>query len=288
MERTPRLFHTMLHLQIMFTAVAAVVALQIGLSSCVAEEISEGMDVTMEPKDALGLPRFINRDFFFNLDSMLQESMSSFVNLLGAQRTMLPVAGSSLSLSLVKDDLKSCRVKIAMGSAVRASGLKVGLHTGGRRVNVTFHMKDTHEQHDPEKGDSHSSSTVHMSSTLMLPEECIATPAALLSNLVGYLVDSATATKHNCGMIVFPSKPLLQEYAEKKLLPENIIEAIEKGDMRELGELSPPQLCLAAGFTLSECEKLGNKKPDVVSVAALDSPDSMPIPLYDASLEILD
>lgn len=278
----------MLHLQILFPAVAAVVALQIGLSHCVAEEISERKDVTVESNDAFGLPGFISRDFFFNLDNMLQESMSSFMNLLSAQRTMLPVAGSSLSLSLVKDDLKSCRVNITMGSAVRASGLKVGLHTGGRRVNVTFHMEDTHEEHDPEKGDSHSSSTVHMSSALMLPEKCIATPAALLSNLVGYLVDSATAAKHSRGMIIFPSKPLLQEYTEKKLLPGNIIEVIEKGDQRELGELSPPQLCLAAGFTSSECEKLGNKKPDAISVAALDIPDSMTIPLYDASLEILD
>ena len=102
------------------------------------------------------------------------------------------------------------------------------------------------------------------------------------------MLDTEGATEQRRGLIIFPSVPLLQEYIELGLLPESILDTIHSGDHRLLGNLTPEQLCLAAGFTTVDCKKLGNKKPDVASVTPSDSPDSIPIPLYDANLQQLD
>lgn len=271
----------------LFAAVAAVLAVQVGFSPCTASEKLGGNGSSDGAREALAATSFFGNDSFFSFDSMLQQSMSSLSGILGPLRGISMGADTSLSLSLAKDDPKSCHVNIMMGSALPTNGLKVSLHTGSRHVNVMMHMDETKEEHDPEKGDRRSSSSVHVSSALSLPERCIATPAALLSSLIGYMVVSSSEAQNIRGKIIFPSILLLQDYSEMKLLPGDIIENIQSGDQRKLAELSPQQLCLAAGFTKLECEKLGNKKPEVASVAAVDTPNSVPIPRYDANLELL-
>lgn len=274
-------------LRTLFAAVSALLAVQVDLSPCTASEIPGGSGPSDGATNAVAAPSFFGNDSFFNFDSMLQQSMSSLLGLLGPVRGISIGAGTSLSLSLAQDDPKSCQVKILMGSAIPTEELKVSLHMGSRRVTAMVHMDETQVEHDPEKGDRRSSSTVHVSSALSLPEKCIATPAALLSGLIGYMVEKSSETENIRGLIVFPSTLLLQEYSGTGLLPRDIIEIIQQGDQRKLTDLSPQQLCLAAGFTTAQCEKLGNKKSEVASVAAVDNSNSIPIPRYDSGLELL-
>lgn len=276
----------MLSPRIQFAAVAAVLAVQLGLPPSTANETAnEGFDALA---DAFSAPSFPSNDSLWDFEVPLMRSMSSLLSLLSPMRSMSPAGGVSVSLSLSGDDPKGCRVKINMGRAVPVNRLKLGLHAGQRRITVTYHEEQTKEEHDPEKGDSRSSRSFHSSSSVVLPEKCIATASVLLSNLAGYMLDTEGATEQRRGLIIFPSRPLLQEYIELGLLPESILDTIDSGDHRLLGDLTPEQLCLASGFTTEDCKKLGNKKPDVASVTPSDSPDSIPIPLYDASLQQLD
>lgn len=274
-------------LRIHFIAAAAILAVQLTLPPSTASTTS-GSDSSNVLPDALSLHSLFGNNSPFDGDMSLLRSMSSLLGLLSPMRSMSPAGGASVSLSLSEGDLKSCRVKIIMGSSVSANGLKLGLNVGQRRVSVAYHQERTQEEHDPEKGDRRSSSSFHSSSSLLLPTKCIATSSVLLSNLAGYMLDNEAATEQHRGLIVFPSAPLLQEYIELGLLPESIISTLYSEDHSLLGDLTPAQLCLAAGFTTVDCNKLGNKKPDVTSVTPVDSGDLIPIPLYNASLQLLD
>lgn len=126
------------------------------------------------------------------------------------------------------------------------------------------------------------SRSFHVRSTVHLPERCIATPGVLLASLAGYMVSSSGSE----AMVVFPSTVLLNEGVEKGLLPENIAESVTRGDQRSIKDLTSAQQCLAAGFTVEQCSKLGETKPQVSLVKPTDG-GYVPVPRFDVELDVL-
>lgn len=271
-------------LRMRIAAIAAAVVVQNGIFTSKAAGLENN-----ENTDPFGnlMPSFSNffgSDLFKNAQKMMEEMNKSFGFL--QMKGMTAGTGASLSLSFDETEPNSCQLNIDVGGSLSANGLSIGV-TGGRRVDVVYHKEETHDEHDEKKGDSHSSKTVHSSSSLTLPEKCMSSSSVLLSSLAGILVSDAPDRKH-AGLIVFPSSLLLEQYITEGLLPETVVDMIQKGDQQRLAELTPLQLCLAAGFTKEQCEKLGNKKPGVSSVVPFSNPNGIPVPRYDADLQLLD
>ncbi|KAL8424444.1 hypothetical protein Efla_001046 [Eimeria flavescens] len=272
-------------------ACAAALAVQVGVLFSFASE--ENKNAAVSAMQGFGsFPAFMGSGSFLDFERSFAESLNAFMNAFGPMPGMMPSGGPSLSLSLSNDEEgKSCHVDILMADSLQPDEVKVGLHTSGGRVTVAYNAQAIKEQNDPEKGSSRSSSTVQLSSSLSLPERCLATTTVLLTSSAGYLLESKNSGEHQPvrGLIVFPSKELLASHVEMNLLPEDIVAVVESGDKQRLDELSPLQRCLVAGFTEAECAKLRNKKPDVVSVTPfVGATDVVPIPRYDADLEMLE
>lgn len=126
------------------------------------------------------------------------------------------------------------------------------------------------------------SQSVHVSSSIQLPERCIGTAGVVISGLAGYMLDGSETE----GLVVLPSSALLGECVEKGELPEDVYRAVTDGDQHAMGLLSEEQRCLAAGFTHIQCNKLGGKKPSVAIVPPAEGP-YMPVPRLDVSLDVL-
>ncbi|KAL8443033.1 hypothetical protein Emag_006139 [Eimeria magna] len=275
---------TLIRLQ--HAAFAAALAVQAAPSLAAGGEVENATpEKPAGAADSLPLANFFGAGPLFDMGN---DSFSSFLNLFAPMQSFLPAVGSSLSLSLpTEEDDKRCYVGVNMGQGVNAEGVRIGLQTSGRRISVAYSAQTVSEKKDPKKGSSRSTSSVQMSSSLGLPERCIATTAVLLTSSGGYLLDSKEDGDRHA-TIVFPSSELLAEYIEQGKLPNNVVALLEAGNKEALDELSSLQRCMAAGFTEDDCEKLGGKKPDVVSVAPFESSDNVvPIPRYDVPLELL-
>ncbi|KAL8446319.1 hypothetical protein Emed_005056 [Eimeria media] len=279
---------TLIRLQ--HAAFAAALAVQAGVLPSLAAGGEGEKPAPEKPAGAvepLPLTSLFGTGSFFDVHRSLNDSFSSFMNLFAPMHSLMPTAGTSLSLSLPADEEdKRCYISVKMGKGVHADGVKVGLQTSGHRVVVAYSAQEMKEDSDPEKGSSRSTSSVQMTSSLGLPEKCMATTAVLLSSSGGYLLDSKNDGDREA-LIVFPSNALLSDYIEEKKLPENVVALLEAGDKQALDELPVLQRCMAAGFTEDDCGKLGGK-PNVVSVASFEGAGNVvPIPRYDVSLDLL-
>ncbi|KAL8436622.1 hypothetical protein ACSSS7_001552 [Eimeria intestinalis] len=283
----------MTFIRLQYAAFAAALAVQTGVLPSLAAE-GEGGDLSAaKPADTVAsmpFSGFFGTGSLFDVQRSLNDPFGSLLSFFGPMQSFMPGVGDSLSLSLLGDgeQEKKCYIEVKMGPGVQADDVKIGLATSGGSVTVAYSAQSMKEDNDPQKGSSRSASSFQVTSSVGLPERCLATPAVLLSSSGGYLLGSEEEGGGRRARIVFPSGPLLSEYIEGKKLPVNVLQLLETGDKQGLDELPPLQRCMAAGFTEGDCEKLGRKKPDVVSVAPFDGPGNVvPIPLYDAPLELL-
>ncbi|OEH80155.1 uncharacterized protein LOC34624178 [Cyclospora cayetanensis] len=261
-------------------AVAALLAVQLGVSYSVASEEKHASDSGQQGN--VGFPSLFDGSAFAGIRESIEQSVSSFLNMMGPMETMLQ-EGPLLSLAVQDGNEESCYMKVTVGkSGPSMKDVKIGLNPTSRAVTILYDQQQDQRTHDPEKGDSVSSRAVHVTSSLSLPSRCMASASVLLLGLAGYMVDSSGSR----GRIIFPSSKLLNKYAEEGLLPKDIIGTIENGDQAALSALPPEQQCLAAGFTTEDCAKL-NSKPVVASVAAAGL-GLLPIPLYVSPLELLE
>lgn len=246
-------------------AVAAVFAVQ----TCFSPSSASGGFLGMGPS----FPNFFNSDVF-------REAESMFAALDGSTDR-----AASILLSFNTAEPKSCQVFVDVSGSLSPKDLSIGV-SPRRRVDVVYHTEQSRDESDPQKGERHSVKKIHASSSLLLPEKCMTSSAVLLSNLAGYMVSEAENRKHG-GLLVFPSTELLAENIKEGLLPETVMDMIQLGDQMRLSQLSPPQLCLVAGFSKEQCHKLGGKKPGVASIIPVEDESSIPVPRYDIDLAVL-
>ena len=87
-----------------FAAVAAVLAVQLGLPpSTASETVNDSFD---KLADAFSAPSFPSNDSLWDFEMPLMRSMSSLLSLLSPMRSMSPAGGVSVSLGLSEDDPK--------------------------------------------------------------------------------------------------------------------------------------------------------------------------------------
>lgn len=252
-----------------FAAAAGVVALQHAFSA------SLGSDVVTN--DSLQLS-----DPLSDFTDRFQRSMTSFMDMLSLNpfRTDPLLQEISVALSLPSEDEKSCQLSVVMGSAVHPNAVKVGLKIAERLLSVSYQKEERSVQHDTEKGDRSASRSVKTSSAMALPDRCIATSAVVDSKLAGYILERSDAGEYR-GLVVFPSRDLLEEFVEAGKLPEDVVEAVQRGDNERLGRLTGIQQCLAAGFMEAQCERLQSRPRVAPEQPTGTDSGAVPIPLYD-------
>lgn len=208
--------------------------------------------------------------------------------------------GSGLRMQLKEVDDKSCQLWVSGPGASSGvgSGFGVFYKPTFNTVSVSFRGEETRQTHDPEKGDRVASRSFSGSSTMGLPERCIASPAVLMSHMCGIVCGASSTTtstassnsdkKSGC-VIVFPSRVLLNEYVQQEAMPEGVISLIESGAEAKLEEsLTQQQLCMAMGFTREQCERIGRRpRIDAVPQAPDSSASGIPLPLLDVTLDVL-
>lgn len=252
-----------------FAAAAGVVALQHAFSPSLAGDVVKNNSLQLS-------------DSLSDFTDRFQRSMMSFMNLLSLNpfRTDPLLQEISIALSFPPEDEKSCQVSLVMGSAVHPKALSVGLKVAERLLTVTYQKEERSVQHDTEEGDRSSSRSVKTSSAVALPERCIATNAVVDSNLAGYILERNDAGDFR-GLVVLPSRDLLEELVEAGKLPEDTVDAVQRGDNERLGRLTGKQQCLAAGFKEAQCETLQGRPNVAPEQPTGTDPSLVPIPLYD-------
>ncbi|CDJ46861.1 GRA9 protein, putative [Eimeria brunetti] len=271
-------------LRVQVAAFAAMVAVQLNISGSFAgNEAEKPSPQGNESAVGLQFPNFFGDGSLAELDKMLQHSFASLLGGFGSFEHMFRTESAPFSLILPDGDDPTCQIKIKGGSTGRlANGMKLGIDTSTRTLHASFHHEESQRNEDGEKKRSFLSQTVHLSSTLGLPERCLATPGVLMSGFGGMLMNSDGSE----GLVVLPSTTLIEETMKEGALPEETLQALQNGDQHFLSELQETQQCLVAGFTAAQCAKLGGAKPTVAFVPPA-SGSQLPVPRFDVSLEAL-
>lgn len=267
-------------LQFRFASVAAVLAVQLGFNPTTAGESPAENELSVQQFASNVFSSFFG-DGFLASANHFEDVMNSLFGTPELNVDMaVPTRGNTqISLSLPNADEKSCQVAVTMGSRIRAKDIKVGLESGSHHLFVKYWEEVKHDEKDEKKGEVHFTSHVNVTQSVQLPANCLA-----VAEFGGYMVDE----ENNQALIVFPAIQTLEEHASAGKLPEGIVEMLENEDEKKLSELTPEQLCLVAGFTIEQCEKLGNKRPVILSVPNFDGEKITPVGLYEGSLQQLD